>query len=60
MSVLGDLGGGSTDLEVWVNLGRAGPWPGQGWGPAEPGPQDREDWCEPSRAFAGSALPGLG
>lgn len=60
MSVLGDLGGGSTDLEVWVNLGRAGPWAGQGWGPAEPGPQDREDWCEPSRAFAGSALPGLG
>lgn len=54
--MLGDLGVGSTDLEIWVNFSRVGPWPGQAWGPAEPGPQD---W-ERSRAFSGRVLPGPG
>lgn len=28
MSVLGDSGVGSTDLEMWTNMDRVGVWPG--------------------------------
>lgn len=56
MSALGDLGVGSTDLEMWTNMGRVGIWLGPGWGLAEPGPQDWEDWSEPSRPVPDAGL----
>lgn len=53
MLVLGDLGVGSTDLETGTNMGRVGIRLGQGWGPAQPGPQDCEDWSEPEQTLLG-------
>lgn len=37
-------------------MGRVGIRLGQGWGPAEPGPQDGEAWSEPSRPFPDTGL----
>lgn len=59
MSVLGDLGVGSTDLEIWTNMGRVGIRLAR-VGPAEPRPQDWEDWSEPSRPSLTLGWAGLG
>lgn len=40
MLALGDLGVGSMGLETWTNMGTVGIRLEQGWGPAQPGPQD--------------------